>query len=652
MTDPHDSSQRALLEELAVLRRRVADLERHEDFLRAVVENAPEFVSTIEPDGTMVSINRIVPGLGLDDVAGTSVFDYIEPEYHASVRACFERVLRTGEPDAYEIRGLAAHRAVAHYHTRVAPVKRGGRVVALTLLATDVTRLKHADLALHASEEKLRVAVAATGMGLWSWDAIKDEVVWDDVVTDLFGLAEGQAPQTYAEWFDLIHPADRARVAAAMDRSRRSGTFEDFEHRSRAAGERPRWVLCKGTLVHDADGRLVKVLGGCFDVTDRRELEEQLRQSQKMEAVGQLTAGIAHNFNNMLTVILPNLELCARSADGEMARRLHDARDGALRAASVVRQLMAFAGKGKPAERRPEDVAGLVRRTAQICAETFEREIAVEVECRAELPPLAVDASQIEQALLNLCLNARDAMRASGRGSHTLRLELDVVAPEVEGVAGRPGARPVPHARVRISDTGCGMDDETRRRAFEPFFTTKDVGEGTGLGLPVSYASLRAHDGWIDCESRPGEGTTFAVYLPFPEARRSREPAAAPAPGPRGHETILLVDDEDLVRRAVGRVLRSAGYEIVQASSGAEALAALGETGAGVDLVLLDVSMPRMSGPAVLEQIRARAPRLKVAFFSGMDAPPSAALRVSGVIRKPIEGDALLASVRGILDGG
>ena len=520
-------------QDLAQLRRRIATLEEEarasrssEALLRSVLDNAPDFIARITLDGTFLFVNRIVPGLDVEDVTGMSVFDFTVPEAHATIRACLARVVATGQSDDYETLGMAAHGRLAHYFTRVGPIKEGDRVVSLTLIATDMTRIKEAELALLQSEQRLR-------------------------------------------------------------------------------------------------------------------------QSQKMEAIGQLAAGIAHNFNNMLAVILPNVELAQTKGSPEVIAPLETAREAALRAAKVVNQLMLLAGKRTASERRAEDITVIARRTIEMCRTTFDREITIDLETTPDAQVVSVDAVQIEQALLNMLINARDALAGVKGRPRSIRVRIDRVAAQDRSTPPDPDGPRSDEIRIRVTDTGCGMDEATRQQIFEPFFTTKAPGQGTGLGLATTYAILGDHGARVDCESTPGAGTTFSIYLPAHEGDGRLSVRAVRHEVRGGSETVLIADDEALVRRGVARILTEAGYSVLEAADGEAALELFRNRGGGVDLVLMDQSMPKLSGRALLQALLAMAPDTRVITFSGYGTRLEGA---RAALPKPTSMTVLLETVRSVLD--
>jgi nitrogen-specific signal transduction histidine kinase/ActR/RegA family two-component response regulator len=386
------------------------------------------------------------------------------------------------------------------------------------------------------------------------------------------------------------------------------------------------------------DGKVVRILGCNLDVTEHRQLEEQVRHAQKLEATGSLTAGIAHNFNNLLAAILPALELVAPSAPEDLRDVVNEATHAARRAAELVRELMTFAGQRRATLRRPAPVASLVERAVGICRSTFDRRITLD----AELPPRPLlvdcDAGAIEQVLVNLMLNARDALRDVR--DRPARVTVDISQIEAPDAIPESGV----FARIRVSDNGVGMTDQVRRRMFEPFFTTKPVGQGTGLGLSTSYAIVREHGGTIECESELGRGTRCSVLLPRYEGKpRGRRPTPATA-NVRAGAHVMLVDDEAAIRKVVVRLLESVGYRVTALSGTGEALARLGELG-DVSVVLLDRSMPDGLGESIIPQLRQHLHAAQILLFTGQDVEPDVEALADGVLAKPVTSEELLRAV-------
>ena len=415
-----------------------------------------------------------------------------------------------------------------------------------------------------------------------------------------------------------------AFLGQALRRGRRSGELEQ----SLAAANR--------ALEAEAEGR--------------RRLEAELRQAQKLEAIGHLAGGVAHDFNNILMVIqgYTDLLLAEASDHGTTRSDLREIQEAARRGSDLTRQLLAF-GRKQVLTIRPLDLNAVLSDTSHMLARLIGESVRLELRTATVACPIEADRVQLEQVLMNLAVNARDAM--SGRG--TLHVALDCVAIDPETSDVPPGQ----YVRLVVRDTGCGMDAATRDRIFEPFFTTKAAGKGSGLGLSTVYGVVKQLGGHIDVDSAPLHGTTFTIYFPAtakPVTARREASAAQVVPG--REETVLLVEDDRAVRTVVDSVLRRHGYAVLQASGPREALLAARQHRGAIDLVLSDVIMPEMSGPEMVTLLAEQHPETRAVYLSGYSADSLMREGVlearSRLVQKPVAARDLLMAVRGALGNG
>ena len=411
---------------------------------------------------------------------------------------------------------------------------------------------------------------------------------------------------------------------------------------------KPVWESVQVSALRNAAGEITNLLCLREDITDRKLLEDQLRQAQKLEGLGTLAGGIAHDFNNLLAIISGYAELTLHcpAETAVVQRNTREIRRAAQRAIGLVRQILTFSRKAE-VRFSALDLNQLVRELAALLGETFPRNIALNLALLPNLPHLLADQNQIQQIVLNLCVNARDAMPAGG----TISISTCIVP----GSAVPSG---VPHSRacacLQVTDTGTGMPPEVRARIFEPFFTTKQVNEGTGLGLAVVYGIVASHDGFIDVESTPGNGSSFRVYLPLADGPATNLPAPAAGEFPRGTERILVVDDEDPLRRLLETALTAKGYHVTGAMDGLEAITLLCDLQREFDLVLLDLNMPGATGLEVLRVIRSVRPATRVLIVTGhLGSDMRTELEKLGqqeFLRKPYSLDELGRQLRTILE--
>jgi PAS domain S-box-containing protein len=548
------------------------------------------------------------------------------------VREVFERVARSSEPGWYETEYHDPRGFTSYWDTQIAPVTRDGEVSGYSMIARDVSAQRNAQAVqerfFHLSLDMLCVA-SFEGYFLRCNPAF----------TRVLGFTEEELCARPIVSF--VHRDDLPGTMRAFETLFAGEAVIDFENRYFRKDGEIRWISWRATSDPSRD----EIHAVARDVTERKRLEAQLRHSQKMEAVGQLAGGIAHDFNNLVHAIQANSEFARAKlpAGSPICEHLEEIDRATQRAADLTRRVLAFAGNQKPRselvclESLVEEALPLLRRLLPIgiCVE-FER-------AGRSGAGAAVhgDPGQLEQVLMNLCLNARDAIAERG----TIRVRVDAEEPA-------DSSRPV--VRLVVADDGCGMTPEVRERLFEPFFTTKEPGKGTGLGLATVYGIVRQHGGRIEVASEPGVGATFTVELPLRSAPLSLEPVPRD-PGERlnGAETILIAEDEDLVRGVLRRVLENAGYRLIVAEDGRRALELFREHRHRIDLVLLDHLMPGRTGVEVLDALRAEGSPVPVLLSSGFrreDPRTSARFEPDGVLEKPYQPPQLLDAIRRLLD--
>jgi PAS domain S-box-containing protein len=592
---------------------------------------------------------------GIANIVGKRLRE-VAPEEADGWLEFYGNVLRTGQPVRFERAFVAAGRHIEVSAARIEPAS----LRQVSVLFRDVTARKQTELALQASEalaresiQRVQLALAAGAiLGTWLWDIPANRFEVDEGFARTFGLDPGlgHAGLTFDQVITSVHPDDRADLAAATDAAMIHGGAYAHQYRVMHADGHYYWIEANGRVDLAADGTALSFPGVLIDVERRRAVEaerdraaaalrtlnetleqrvaertaelmhaeEKLRQSQKMEAVGQLTGGLAHDFNNLLTGIAGSLELLSvRIGQGrlnELDRYVAAAQGAAKRAASLTHRLLAFSRR-QTLDPRPTNVNRLVTGMEDLIRRTMGPAVVIEVVGAAGLWPTLVDPPQLENALLNLCINARDAMPNGGRLTiETANRWLD------QRAASERDLPPGQYISLCISDTGTGMTPDIIAKAFDPFFTTKPLGQGTGLGLSMIYGFVRQSGGTARIYSEPGQGTMVCLYLP-----RYRGEADVAQAMPDLHEppqagqgeTVLVVDDEPTIRMLVTDVLRDLNYNAIEAADGPAGLRIL-QSGARVDLLVTDVGLPGgLNGRQMADAAQLARPDLKVLFITG-----------------------------------
>jgi PAS domain S-box-containing protein len=507
------------------------------------------------------------------------------------------------------------------------------------------------DHALHLSEERYKILADTLSDAIYDWDLLTDTVSWSDALYREFRYAPGSIEAPSQWWVDRIHPEDRGRVLAEVAALFRTGqTRWEAEYRFQYGDGTYSRVIDRGAAMYNEQGQATRMVGGMTDVTEQRRLAEELRVAQKMEAVGQLAAGIAHDFNNVLTAILGYANLIRDSlTDPRLLEELSEIELAGQRAASLTRQLLAF-GRQQVLQVTVLDVNTVITNLGRMLERLIGEHIQIEHRLSPRLPPVRADLGQLEQVVINLAVNARDAM-ADGGVLIIATDAIDVRAGHADGPL-----PPGPYVKISVQDSGTGMDEETLQRIFEPFFTTKVRGQGTGLGLATVYGIVRQSGGHLRVSSRIGAGSRFDIWFPsvapatLPPSDRRVEAGAAHRPE-RG-TTVLLVEDETPVRQLVAEVLRRSGYTVIEARDGHEGINCVGVHAGTIDLLLTDVVMPGVSGLAVAKALATTGSAAPVLFMSGYSEEFAAGTQDLNLplLQKPFTPARLVEAVRRALD--
>lgn len=505
------------------------------------------------------------------------------------------------------------------------------------------------------AEDSLQLTLDAAGMGTWDLDLARGMARCSARHDEIFGYLRPKGLWRFEDSLGQFLPDDRESVRQDFDDATRSGSVEFVRRIRRVSDDAVRWLHVKGRTYYEGDDP-VRIAGVVSDITDQRAVEEQLRQAQKMEAVGQLTGGLAHDFNNLLTGIGGSIQMLqkriAQNQLKEVDRYIAAAQTGVTRAAALTHRLLAFSRR-QTLDPKPVDVNHLVASMEDLIRRSAGPSIGFHVSASEDLWPTLVDPNQLENALLNLCINARDAMPDGGQlVVETANQELNQRA--VRDLDLPPGR----YVRLTVIDQGTGMPPEIVNKAFDPFFTTKPLGRGTGLGLSMIYGFVRQSGGQVRLISKVGSGTSVTIFLPKHDDEpltESLDIKRDPPPPPARGETILVVDDEPAIRMLISEILEEAGYNVLEASDGPEGLSIL-QSPQKVDVLITDVGLPGgINGRQVADAARQAQPNLKVLFITGYADKAAVGGRDleegMELLIKPFDMNALPARIKGMIEG-
>ncbi|MEO6236295.1 MAG: PAS domain S-box protein [Vicinamibacterales bacterium] len=584
------------------------------------------------------------------DMLGRLITDVTVPQATRNQALEIMAHLQRGETWTGEFLVQSRQGRIFPAHVTDSPVvDESGQLIGIVGISTDITSRKQAEAEARQKDTLIRIAGRLTHTGGWALELPGDRVTWSDELFDILDYPRGSTP-TLTEGLPQYPDTWRDKIVPALQACRQEGTPFDLELEIVTGKGVRKWVRVSAEAERHADGSIARVQGAVQDITERKHLEQQYLRAQRMESIGTLAGGIAHDLNNVLAPILLSIGLLEQDEHNPARlETLATIEASAKRGAAMVGRVLSFA-RGVDGQREQVQVPPLVRDVATIVRDTFPKNITFTDLVSPDVWPLLADDTQLHQVLVNLCVNARDAMPSGGQITLTAK---NIVIDEAFAAV-NIDARSGPHVIIAVEDTGTGIPKEIIDKIFDPFFTTKEIGKGTGLGLATSLAIVTGHKGFMRVVSGRGTPTRFELYLP---ALTTLVRRVAPVPAvvqPAGHgETVLVVDDEPAIRRIAQRTLEAFGYRVLLAADGAEAVALYERHHAEIDVVLTDMMMPRMDGTATIQELVRLDPHVRIVSASGLVADATAAgaagTRVLYFLHKPYTAETLLTAIRAAL---
>lgn len=608
----------------------------------------PELACVVSADGCFKKLNLAWEeklGFSMAEVQSRSFIDFVHPEDVEATHKEIEKQIAGTIADSFVNRYRCKDGSYRWLEWKVAPVKNK---TLLYVTARDITERKQVQKALIAAETKSRNLLESIQLAAVMLDCSGAITFCNNYFLGLTGWSRDEV--FGRNFFDLFIPeAERNAAASEYAAYFSDKALHDYEGAIVTRNGVKRLVTWNNSFLWDSDGNMIGIATIGTDITEKRHLEEQLQQSQKMEAVGTLAGGIAHDFNNILTVIMGYAYLIREDGKDITAKQMaEEIITSASRAEEMTKSLLAFSRK-QTLELIPTDINDIIREIAKSLPRLIREDIAFKAELSGEHLSVMADKWQLEQVIINLAVNARDAMPTGG--------VLSISTGEVEIVGEEVGLstiiQPGRYGLITVADNGDGMDRKTQDRIFEPFFTTKEVGKGTGLGLSMVYGAITKHGGYINVYSEPCRGTTFKIYLPLLESQSRNIPDVGEDVPPIGSETVLLVEDDEAIRHMTKQLLENYGYHVLVAVDGEEAVSVFRDNRDSVQFILTDVIMPRKNGREAFEEIAAIKPGIPAIFMSGYSADVMAHAgafeNTVNYLAKPLKPALLLRTMRDLL---
>jgi PAS domain S-box-containing protein len=585
-------------------------LRESEARFRALVAASSEVLYRMSPDWSEM-LHLRGGGFIADTEAPSRIWlqKYIPADERPRVTAVINEAIRTRSTFELEHKVRRVDGGIGWAFSRAIPrLDANGQIVEWFGAASDITERKQAEEALREGERRWRELADSMPQLVWTADETGAVTYVSRRWSEQIGLPTEQCLGD--AWIQVLHPEDVNRTLSYWRRCVETGEHYQIEFRIRVSSLEYRWFLVRAVPIRDGQGRITHWLGTATDIDDLKRAEDRLRQAQKLESVGLLAGGIAHDFNNLLTSIMGNASLVLKDVSDRSAEQVKAIIGNADRAAHLTRQLLAYSGKGQFIL-RDLDVSQVVSEMGELLQLSIPKSVDLAMHVRSRLPLVRMDPGQLQQILINLVVNAGEAIGEGNPGKIAVATSMtDIEKPFVDPIGEEVAAGR--YVSIEVSDTGAGIEERERSRIFDPFFTTKF--QGRGLGLAAVAGILRSQKGGIKVESAPGRGSSFQVLLP-PAARHPE--GTEKRPGGEGRTTVLVVDDEPSVRDFISAVLRQQGYRVLTASDGQDALAVCGRESGEIDGAVLDVVMPRMGADDFLPTIKRRLPKMKVLLTSG-----------------------------------
>ena len=654
---PDERDMFVFVKDISARKRTENALMESESTIRALLNATDESIHLIDLDGSVLVCNQTTAnrlGVDISDLIGKRIYDFFPPDVADARKKVVEELFASDLPSRRQ-----DTRQGRIFESSFYPIKdTHGNFSRMAIFARDITERKQAEDALRASERRFRAIIDASPIPFALNDDQQNITFLNAAFHKVFGYDVSDIP-TLADWWPKAYPDTEYRAWVAnewcqrVDKANETGSaFDPMEVNIRCKDGTQRTVIGSAVPLGEQLRSLHLVV--LYDITERKIMEEKFLRSQRVEAIGTLAAGVAHDLNNILSPIMLSAEMLHVSGDIETREGLiHSIEECAHRGASVVNQLLTFA-RGTKGERRTLQMNHLIDDMVKIGIETFPKSISITSFVASDIWPITGDPTQIHQVLLNLCINARDAMPGGG----TLRISAQNAEIDENFAAMVPDAQAGNYAMLAVSDTGRGIAREIVLKIFDPFFTTKELGKGTGLGLSTVAGIVRSHGGFVTVESSVGHGTTFKVFLPRETSAAAQQERLSPTEIPKdgGGATILVVEDEGIIAKTISMVLKNSGYEILTAFDGNEALAVYRENAHKIALVLTDVMMPGMDGVELTRGLHDINPNVKIIASTGQATETrQAELRALGVdviLRKPYDAKNLLAALHEAIHTG